>query len=143
MSRTKILRECQIAEASAQRPEPVMQLTQWWDSLFASIDAKQTIAFAAMLCEDAVFRYGSGPEVHGRAAIAACVEQVFATFRSCSHRVLRRWEIEDMRICHGIVTYTRLDGREVPLPFCNLMTMREDLVARYEIYVDPGPLFAK
>jgi ketosteroid isomerase-like protein len=59
-----------------------MQSTRWWDSLFASIDAKQTAEFAAMLCEDAVFRYGSGPEVHGRAAIGACVEQVFAPART-------------------------------------------------------------
>lgn len=120
-----------------------MQSSQWWDSLFASIDAKQTAAFTAVLCEDAVFRYGSGPEVCGRSAIAAVVEQVFASFRSCSHQVLRRWEIDEMRICHGIVSYTRLDDKTVSLPFCNLFTMRGEQVARYEIYIDPTPLFEK
>lgn len=120
-----------------------MQSKQWWDSLFRIIDGKQAAEFAAVLTEDAVFRYGSGPEVSGRAAVTAFVEQVFQTFRSCSHRLLRHWDIEDAKICQGVVTYTLSDGRAVQLPFCNVLTTRGEQVARYEIYVDPTPMLQK
>lgn len=119
-----------------------MLLSQWWTQLFSCIDARQAATFARFLCEDAVFRYGSTPEVQGRAAIATFVEQFFATLRSCEHRLLQRWEFGECRICRGLVTYTRLDGRAIELPFCNIMTMRGDLILRYEVFVDPTPLSA-
>jgi SnoaL-like domain len=117
-----------------------MGTRQWLEKLFASIDARQTRAFVGFLCEDAVFRYGSNPEVHGREAIAHCVDQVFATFRASEHELQRHWDIADCRIAQGIVTYTRLDDAKVSLPFCNVLTMRGDFAARYEIFVDPTPL---
>jgi ketosteroid isomerase-like protein len=114
--------------------------SQWWTRLFSCIDARQAASFARLLCEDAVFRYGSNAEVCGRSAIASFVEQFFATLRSCEHRVQQRWEFDDARICHGLVTYTRLDGQAIELPFCNVMTLRGDLILRYEIFIDPTPL---
>jgi ketosteroid isomerase-like protein len=119
-----------------------MTTQQWLEELFGSIDAQQTHAFVAFLREDASFRYGSNPDVHGRAAIAACVDQVFAMFRACSHQLQRHWETADCRIAQGVVTYTRLDGSKVSLPFCNVLTMQDDLVSRYEIFIDPTPLMA-
>lgn len=117
-----------------------MGTRRWLEELFASIDARETHTFVGFLSEDASFRYGSNADVHGRAAIAACVDQVFATFRACSHRLQRYWETPDCRIAQGVVTYTRLDDSTVSLPFCNLLTMRDDLIARYEIFIDPTPL---
>jgi ketosteroid isomerase-like protein len=114
---------------------------QWWDAVFASIDGRQTHAFVAFLCEDGVFRYGSNPDVHGRTAITSFVDQVFSTFRASAHELERCWDVNDCRIAQGIVTYTRLDNAKVSLPFCNVLTMRGGLAARYEIFVDPTPLF--
>jgi ketosteroid isomerase-like protein len=111
-------------------------------SLFASIDAKRTQQFLGFLTEDAVFRYGSNPRVVGRSAIELVVDQVFASIRSCSHRVLRVWEHPGSVICQGEVTYVRLDGRSIVLPFCNVFELRDERIARYEIYIDPGPLTA-
>jgi ketosteroid isomerase-like protein len=113
---------------------------QWWGEIFASIDARWTRAFVEFLCEDAIFRYGSSPEVRGRAAIASCVDQVFTTFRASAHELQRHWDVGDCRIAQGIVTYTRLDDEKVSLPFCNVLTMRGDLASRYEVFVDPTPL---
>ena len=117
-----------------------MRTQRWLEELFACIDGRQTHAFVAFLREDALFRYGSNPDVNGRAAIATCVDQVFATFRASAHQLHRFWETADCRIAQGVVTYTRLDDSEVSLPFCNVLTMQDDLVARYEIFIDPTPL---
>ena len=119
-----------------------MSMQGWWKELFATIDGRQTQAFVSFLRDDAVFRYGSNADVTGRAAIAAVVDHVFSTFLASSHQLQRCWEVDDCRIGQGIVTYTRLDHTKVALPFCNVLTMRGDLISRYEIFIDPGPLFA-
>jgi hypothetical protein len=115
---------------------------QWWQRLFSSIDAKSARDFASFLSEDASFRYGSGPEVHGRNAVEQHVAAVFDSFRYCTHDVQQRWELPDCRICRGIVTYTMLDYRRVALPFCNVLTLRGELIERYEIFIDPTPLMS-
>ena len=117
-----------------------MKKQRWWQDLFATIDTRQTRAFVQLLCEDASFRYGSNADVRGRAAISDCVDYVFTTFRASSHELQRCWEVDDCRIAQGIVTYTRLDAKQVALPFCNILTMRDRLVLRYEIFIDPTPL---
>ena len=119
-----------------------MAIQSWWQQLFATIDERRTEAFVGFLCDDAVFRYGSNAEVPGRAAIAAVVDQVFTTFRASSHHLQRCWEVGDCRIGQGIVTYMRLDRTQVALPFCNVLTMHDNLVARYEIFIDPTPLMS-
>jgi hypothetical protein len=119
-----------------------MQTQQWLEKLFASIDARETKEFVGFLTEDASFRYGSNVDVHGRPAIAACVDYVFTTFRASAHQLLRFWDTADCRIAQGVVTYTRLDDAKVSLPFCNLLTMHNNLVARYEIFIDPTPLMS-
>jgi hypothetical protein len=45
-------------------------------------------------------------------------------------------------VCEGLVTYTRLDGSQVIVPFVNVFYLRGDKIARYLIYIDNGPLFA-
>ena len=117
-----------------------MKTQEWWKELFVSIDSRQTRKFVGFLSEDAMFRYGSNPEVHGREAIAATVDYVFTTFRASLHELQRHWEVADCRIAQGIVTYTRLDDAKVSLPFCNVLTMRGEIASRYEIFVDPTPL---
>jgi ketosteroid isomerase-like protein len=119
-----------------------MRTEQWLEALFATIDARQTQSFVAFLSEDASFRYGSNPDVCGRGAIAAFVDAVFATIRASSHQLQRYWDTADCRIAQGIVTYTRLDDSKVSLPFCNVLTMRDNLVANYEIFIDPTPIMS-
>ena len=111
-----------------------MEMQSWWRELFSIIDGRQTQAFISYLSEEAMFRYGSNPEVHGRAAIATVVDQVLGTFRASAHQLERCWEVGNCRIGQGIVTYTRLDQKKVTMPFCNVLTMRGDRVARYEIF---------
>jgi hypothetical protein len=42
----------------------------------------------------------------------------------------------------GVVTYTRLDGTEITLPFADTMVLRGDRIAEYYIYLDIAPLYA-
>ena len=119
-----------------------MPSRDWWNSLFASIDGKRAQEFARFLTPDGEFRFGSQPPVHGQASVAAYVEAFFGMIASSTHELLRTWEAEGSTVCEGLVTYTRLDGAQVTIPFVNVFYLRGDKVARYLIYIDNGPLFA-
>jgi hypothetical protein len=114
----------------------------WWQALFAAIDGKHTLEFVSFLTDDAEFRFGNGPAVHGRSAIGAYVDGFFGMIGSSRHELVRAWTDDGSAVCEGKVTYTRLDGSQVTLPFVNVFYLRDGLVARYLIYIDNAPLFA-
>jgi hypothetical protein len=120
-----------------------MSRNEWWRRLLASVDARQTQEFLSYLQPDAVFRYGSAPAAVGQIAIGTVVEKFLASFRATSHKIERTWEIQECTICQGEVTYVLLDGTEVTLPFCNVLSLAGEKVARYEIYIDPTPLMPR
>ena len=119
-----------------------MPTQDWWNELFAVIDAKDVDGLLRFLTDDAEFRFGSSPASHGHAEIGAGVAGFFSMIGGCRHRALRTWEDDDSAVCQGEVTYTRLDGSTVTLPFVNVFEFRSGKVARYLIYNDLGPLFA-
>jgi ketosteroid isomerase-like protein len=117
-----------------------MDRQQWCQRLFESIDAKRTREFVSYLTPDARFRFGSAPAVQGETAIIQAVDRFFASVASLSHRVLDLWEMPGHVICRGEVRYQRLDGTSVQVPFCDVLVLRGDKIAHYEIYLDPTPL---
>jgi len=115
--------------------------TAWWTGLFAAIDRKDTTAFLGHLAEDAEFRFGNGPPAHGHAAIGAAVAGFFGAIGGSRHRLGRTWQDADSAVCEGEVTYTRLDGSTLTLPFVDVFHFRGERIGRYLIYMDVNPLF--
>jgi ketosteroid isomerase-like protein len=111
--------------------------------LFAAIDAKDTQAFLGFLAEDAVFRFGSAPAVHGRKAIAAAVGGFFGTIAACSHEISHTISDGSTLVCEGNVTYTRADGSCITLPFADILEYEGELIRDYKIYMDISPLYAE
>ncbi len=110
--------------------------------MFAAIDRKDTEAFVGYLTDDAVFRFGSAPAVRGRDAIREAVDGFFGSISGSKHTISNTLEKGSTRVCEGEVTYTRLDGSEVTLPFTDVFEYDGDLIAQYKIYIDIGPLYA-
>jgi len=119
-----------------------MDHNPWLDSLFASIDDMDAQRFAAHLAPDALFQFGNAPAVHGTAEIVAAVGGFFGAIAGVGHRLLGHWTCGDTTICHGMVTYRRLDGGVVTVPFANVMTMDGAKAREYRIFADVSPLFA-
>jgi len=113
-----------------------------WPALFRAIDGRDAQAFAEFLAPGGEFRFGNMDAVHGRAAVVAAVSGFFAAIGGCRHRLLRTWSTGTSAACEGEVTYTRLDGRIVILPFTNTFTLEGGLVSAYRIYIDNAPLWA-
>jgi limonene-1,2-epoxide hydrolase len=111
--------------------------------LFAAIDDKNVDGFLEYLTADASFRFGSAPAAHGSEAIRAAVGGFFETIRGLRHEVSRAMAGDAVLVCEGNVTYTRIDGSEIALPFVDVFEMSGDgLIADYKIYMDIAPLYA-
>ncbi len=126
---------------ATMQPDPA-SVPDWVTELFASIDRKDAKAFANFLTENGQFRFGNQDPVRGRAAIAEAVAGFFSTIASLSHRIERVWVHTDSVVCHGTVTYGRLDGSSVILPFADVFHLDGDLVSDYLIFMDVTPLYA-
>jgi len=115
---------------------------EWLPSLFGAIDAADASGFCAYLTEDAVFRFGNAPPVQGRPAIERAVSQFFESIRRLPHQLVRFWPAAHAVAVDGFVTYTRLDGTEITLPFADTLVLRGDRISEYYIYVDIAPVYA-
>jgi ketosteroid isomerase-like protein len=115
----------------------------WIEGLFRAIDNKDADAMAAYLAEDASFRFGNGPPVHGREAIREAVDQFFSAVAALRHRLHDIWNQPQALICSGEVTYTRHDASELSVPFANILKLDGGLIREYVIYVDASELFAR
>jgi ketosteroid isomerase-like protein len=113
-----------------------------WPRLFAAIAARDAALFAGFFTPDGEFRFGNGPAVVGRDAVRAAVAEFFAAIGGCSHRLLRSWHAPGTVACEGEVTYLRLDGARVTVPFANVLALHDGAIASYRIYIDNAPLWA-
>jgi ketosteroid isomerase-like protein len=114
----------------------------WWGHLFAVIDARDTAGFLDFLTPDAQFRFGNAPTIVGSDAIGVAVAGFFAAIASSRHQLLGTWNGTETAVCEGNVTYTRLDGAMVTVPFANVFELRGEKIAAYRIYIDNSPLFS-
>lgn len=111
-------------------------------SLLDAIDAKDTGRFLEFLTERAVFRFGSTAAVTGHDDIGTAVDGFFSGIDGSTHTLRNVFRNEGRLACEGEVTYRRLDGSEITLPFTNVFELDGDLIDQYRIYIDIGPLFA-
>lgn len=124
-------------------PPPSTQIPPWMREAFAIIDRRDAAAFASSLGEHASFRFGNAPAVQGRAAIQAAVAGFFAALGGLSHTLERAWSNPDAQAVQGNVTYTRLNGTQVTIPFMDLFVRDADgEIQEWFIYSDLAPLFA-
>jgi ketosteroid isomerase-like protein len=108
--------------------------------ILKTVDSKDAQAFSSHLTDDAVFRYGAQEPVKGREAVRDYVAGFFGTVRTLEHQVIDTWQGEGSFVCRGDVTYTKLDGTQVSVPFTNVYKLEGNLVREYLVYIDPTPL---
>jgi SnoaL-like domain len=119
-----------------------MSPLKWIPTLFASIDAKDTSRFLSFLSDDACFRFANLPAAIGQDAIREAIDGFFASIAACRHDVSNVWAPDGNVICEGHVTYTRLNGSVLSVPFVNVFGMVGPLIREYSIYVDASALFS-
>ena len=110
--------------------------------MFATFDAKDVSALAALMTDDVRLRLGNAETVQGKAAFVGAVDAFLASVAGFRHEVLNVWSDGDALIAEFDVHYTRLDGGEVTLPCCNVFRLRDGLVSEYRSYIDATPVYS-
>ena len=119
-----------------------MSRDEWVRALFRCVDAGDGDGWLEFLTPDACFRFGNAPAVKGSGAIRDAVSAFFASISGLHHDLADTWHLPDAVICRGDVTYTRLDGSTLTVPFVNVLKLDGSLIRDYLIYVDGSELYA-
>ena len=116
---------------------------QWLQGLFNSIDNKDTTAFLGYLTDGCSFRFGNMPAVNGRDSIGQSVTAFLDSIKSVSHKIVESWSTAEQLTCHGMVTYQRLDGGLLTVPFANIMKKKagSERIHEYLIFADTSELY--
>ena len=119
-----------------------MDHRNFFEDLFKGVDARDARQFADHFTEDGVFRFGNLPPVRGRSAIHDFIEGFFASIGGISHQFDDCWTVaEDRALCAGEVTYVRLDGSKLTVPWATVSRFEGGLLAEYQAYVDTSQLY--
>jgi ketosteroid isomerase-like protein len=110
--------------------------------IFATFDAKRLSALAAFMTDDVRLRLGNAEAVQGKPAFVAAVNAFLDSVAGFRHDILDVGSDGATVIAEFDVHYTRLDGKEVTLPCCNVFRLRDGLVAEYRSYIDATPVYA-
>jgi ketosteroid isomerase-like protein len=111
-------------------------------AIFAAFDAKDVSALAAFMTDDVRLRLGNAEMVTGKPAFVEAVTAFFASVARFRHHLVDVWSDGEALIAELDVQYTRLDGREVTVPCCNVFRLREGSIADYRTYIDATPVYA-
>jgi ketosteroid isomerase-like protein len=115
----------------------------FFEDLFSGIDARDAQQFADHFTADGVFRFGNLPPVVGRSSIHEFIGAFFASIGGISHQFDDCWSVaEERAVCAGEVTYIRLDGSKLTVPWATVSRFENGLLAEYLAYVDPSQLYA-
>jgi len=109
----------------------------------ASDAALDTDAFVALLTPDVRFRFGSAPELHGRDAVRALVQQLFDSMNHVKHTTRKVLTDENQILLQADVEFAPKQGVPMTFPYVNVLTVEDDgLISEYRIHIDILPLFA-
>ncbi len=110
--------------------------------LFSSVDAQDVDGFVGSFTENGCLRFGNAPVLVGEKVIRETISGFFSAIGGLRHQLEEVWPLEDATICHGEVTYTRLDGGTLKVPFAVILKGQDDAISDYMIFVDNSALFA-
>lgn len=111
------------------------------DSLSQALDNKQLDKVLNYLTEDCLLIAGNGEPVKGKENINNLFEGFFPAIKSTAHKVTDIFESGNSLVHRGTVTYTRLDGSQLTVPFCDVFKIEGSLIKEYYIYIDWSELF--
>jgi ketosteroid isomerase-like protein len=111
--------------------------------VFAAFDAGEVPTLAGYMTDDVQLRLGNAETIHGRSELVEAVKAFHASIAGVRHQIIHVFTDGDVVTVEFDVHYTRHDGRVVTLPCCNVIRLRDDLIAEYRSYVDATPVYAE
>lgn len=118
-----------------------MTQTSWINDLFRAIDNRDARTFLSFLTDEVFFRFGNAEPVHGKNNVGNVVKGFFESISNIQHDITESWSLDNKTVCHGFVTYTRLDGSSLTVPFANIFYTQENKIREYLIFADISRLY--
>lgn len=116
---------------------------QWVDDFFRDADEVKIEKLAPWFADDIDLRFGNNPAITDKQTAVAVMGDFYTSIAGMQHAVVTRVGAGDEVAQQAIVTYTRHDGRAVPLPVSSyLLRNPAGQLARLWIYIDISPLYA-
>jgi hypothetical protein len=97
--------------------------------------------YASFFAEDALYRFANHPPIRGRSAIREAAAAFRQRVRGVSHTMQGMWESQNTVVCEMEITYTRLDGKDITVPCCDVFRVHGDQIQEMRVFVDVTPVF--
>jgi ketosteroid isomerase-like protein len=110
-------------------------------AIFSAFDAKDVSALSALMTDNVRLRLGNAETVTGKAAFVDAVNAFLSSVARFRHEIIDVWRDGDTLVTELEVHYTRLDGKQVTIPCCNVFQLRDGLIAGYRSYIDATPVY--
>jgi len=120
-----------------------MKYPEWIDNLFKTIDQMDEVGFCKYLTNDATLIFANIPPVNGNKNIEEFIGGFFKSIKALSHTIIGFYESGDKAIVQGNVTYTRHNGSQLTVKFCNVYSMQASEINVYDIYMDTSALYSE
>jgi len=133
-----VTRTASLEGISMTDPETSTQFQRF----FAAFDAHDVKALEGFITDDIQLQLGNTDTLHGAAAFVGAVNAFHASVAGVRHEILHLYRDDDIAAIEFAVHYTRLDGKLVTLPCCNIFRLRDGLIAEYRSYLDATPVYA-
>lgn len=126
------------------KQDPANGEEDWAAAFFRDADRLHLPTLMNWFGDDIDLRIANMPPIHGREGAEQAFEQFWSTLKGMSHEREQLVVDGDCAFQGSIVTYTRLDGKAVPMPVASHLRRRgEGRLNRLWIYIDLAPLFAE
>lgn len=123
---------------------PATGVEDWPAAFFRDADRLDLPTLMNWFAEDIDLRLANMPPIIGRAGAQGAFEHFWATLNGMSHRREQLVLEGDCAFQGSIVTYTRLDGKQVAMPVAShLRLASEGRLNRLWIYIDLAPLYTE
>ncbi|MGD9811540.1 MAG: nuclear transport factor 2 family protein [Sphingobium sp.] len=123
---------------------PGIGVGDWPAAFFKDADLLHLPTLLNWFTEDVDLRLANMPPIIGREGAEQAFEQFWSTLNGMSHKREQLVMDGNCAFQGSIVTYTRLDGKQVSMPVAShLRITDEGRCDRLWIYIDLAPLFSE
>ncbi len=109
--------------------------------VFQAVDASDAVALTNFITPNGTFRFSNFPAIVGHDHILPFLDGFFKSIKGIKHSELEIFEVGEVVITNGVVTYTRHNGTTYSCNFSNTFKLKGDLIDQYLIFVDNSKLY--
>ncbi len=123
-------------------PSSTSDINQWLADFFADADLVDVDKLVAWFADDIELRFANNPPINDKLTARQVMAEFYNSIAGMRHVPEEVVAGDNVISQQAIVTYTRHDGTDVPLPVSSYIRRNSNgLIDRLWIYIDITPLY--